>query len=110
MNAKPTAATLLARLSAWFQRHCNDDWEHEYGITIKTCDNPGWIVRIDLPETPLAEKPFVPVLDGVDEEGWQLDDESPWLHCIVDEGAFQGAGDPTRLEEILETFLAWADA
>jgi hypothetical protein len=41
--------------------HCDDDWEHDHGVTIETVDNPGWIVRIDLEGTELATRPFAPV-------------------------------------------------
>lgn len=109
MSDTPPVTTLLARLSRWFERHCNDDWEHQYGIRIETCDNPGWIVRIDLHGTGLASKPFDPVREGVDEDGWQLEDFAPWLDCSVEEATFMAAGDPTRLEEILQIFLTWAE-
>ena len=35
----------------WYQSNCNGDWEHQYGITIETTDNPGWSVKIDLKNT-----------------------------------------------------------
>ena len=47
--------------------------------------------------------------EGVDEDGWQLEDYAPWLDCSVEEATFMGAGDSTRLEEILQIFLTWAE-
>lgn len=38
-------------LSSWYRKECNGDWEHTYGISIQTLDNPGWSVRIDLLDT-----------------------------------------------------------
>jgi hypothetical protein len=32
----------LAWLMQWYLAQCNQDWEHEFGITIATLDNPGW--------------------------------------------------------------------
>ena len=41
-----------ARIDQWHKSNCNGDWEHSYGVTIETLDNPGWWVKIDLAETP----------------------------------------------------------
>ena len=41
----------LEWLEQWYEKTCDGDWEHIYGISIDTLDNPGWRVRIDLRET-----------------------------------------------------------
>ena len=28
----------------FYRHYCNGQWEHDYGITIQTCDNPGWLL------------------------------------------------------------------
>lgn len=38
----------VSRLEKWFAANCDGDWEHQGGQTIKTLDNPGWTVRLDL--------------------------------------------------------------
>jgi len=48
----------------------------------------------------LEEKPF--------EEIKNEQKENEWIHCSVRNKSFQGAGDPQRLKEILDTFLSWA--
>lgn len=30
----------------FYKQHCNGEWEHLYGFTIETCDNPGWLLTI----------------------------------------------------------------
>jgi hypothetical protein len=35
---------LLPRLSRWYAAHCSGEWEHQYGVSIQTIDNPGWLV------------------------------------------------------------------
>ncbi len=40
-------------LTGWYEQQCNGDWEHSYGVTIDTLDNPGWRLKIDLTGTPL---------------------------------------------------------
>ena len=37
---------VLSMVNEWFKSQCNGDWEHDYGITIQTLDNPGWSVDI----------------------------------------------------------------
>ena len=49
---------VLSMVNEWFKSQCNGDWEHDYGITIQTLDNPGWSVDIYLYETELEDKPF----------------------------------------------------
>ncbi len=46
---------VLAELQRWYLAQCNDDWEHSYGVTIETLDNPGWSVHIDLADTALSD-------------------------------------------------------
>ena len=41
-------------LQQWYQKNCDGEWEHLYGIEIETLDNPGWHVKIDLEETSSA--------------------------------------------------------
>lgn len=38
-------------LQDWYFENCNGDWEHTYGITIETLDNPGWQLKICLEDT-----------------------------------------------------------
>ena len=92
----------LRALEAWYASRCDGDWEHSFGVTIETLDNPGWAVRIDLAETPLAGRPF----DQVRIER-SADD---WLRCSVDADVFEGRGGPGNLNQILDVFAQWAKA
>jgi hypothetical protein len=92
----------ISRLEAWYDAQCDGDWEHSYGVTITSLDNPGWKVEIDLVGTPFADKPFVPVIRRTSDRGW--------IHCEVTENQYRGAGGPQMLRPILETFLSWAAA
>ena len=86
---------------------CDGEWEHRFGVSIQSTDNPGWWVKIDLVGTPLERKPFSPVGSGDFES---LDPRPPWLRCYVENGVFNGAGDTSKLGEILRVFNAWASA
>lgn len=96
----------LTRLQMWFAQHCDGVWEHRFGVTVQTTDNPGWWVKINLRSTELEGRSFIAVKRGE----LSLDPQPPWLHCYVEDDTFNGAGDPTTLSEILTTFLDWADA
>jgi len=98
----------LARLQAWYSRQCNGEWEHSSGISIQSCDNPGWWVKIDLADTGLHGCAFAEIAEGVDAN--RIAVAAEWLSCRVENGSWHGAGDAGKLDRILETFLAWADA
>src|SRR3954469_18783567 len=51
-----TMSDVLDQLQRWYAQHCNGEWEHSYGISIQTLDNPGWRVKIDLHQTDLESK------------------------------------------------------
>ena len=51
----------LPRLIKWFTQHCDGEWENDHGISIESCDNPGWWVKIDLKGTDLESRVFEPV-------------------------------------------------
>lgn len=83
-------------LQKWFMSYCDDDWEHQYGVKIRTIDNPGWLVEIDLLYTGLS---------GVKIENTLIENsESDWYSYMIKDGLFKGAGDPTKLNTILGTF------
>ena len=92
----------LVKLSDWFSENCNGEWEHTYGVSIETLDNPGWAVRIDVRELELSQREFPPI---------QIDrGDFDWLNCKVENEVFVGFGGPCNLDEILDVFLNWAVA
>ncbi len=101
--------TLLLRLQQWYARQCDGDWEHSEGVTIQSCDNPGWWVTVNLKGTSLETVGFDHIAENIDADGFPGGGDR-WLDCKVAEGVWHGAGDETRLERILEVFLAWAES
>ena len=88
-------------LESWNADQCNDTWEHEFGISIETVDNPGWVVTIALKETRLSGRPFPSVDISTN--------EADWLRCWVDNDVFNIASGPTNLSHGLGIFAKWAD-
>ena len=87
-------------LQDWYQSQCDEDWEHTYGIEIRTLDNPGWLVLIDLDGTEL---------ENVSLESFKEEiSDSDWVHCLKKGNKFQGAGDPQKLTRIIDFFKDWA--
>jgi hypothetical protein len=99
---------LIGRLEHWYASQCEDDdvpgtpWQHRYGISINTSDNPAWNVVIDLEGTDLENVmiPQVQVENG----------DSDWYRCQIVDGRFGGVGDPLKLGVILRWFLDVAEA
>lgn len=87
---------MLGWLVQWYKRNCNGEWEHFYGIKIETLDNPGWYVRIDLSETNYQQSD-VKILE--DDSA-----ENDWIKCSITNNVFEGFGDSSKLENILEHF------
>ena len=99
--------TAIERLQRWYARQCDGEWEHRHGVSIQSCDNPGWWVKVELTGTHLSDVPFERVARNVNDDGWPQTER--WLCCRVSDGVWQGAGDETRLAEILGVFLSWAE-
>jgi hypothetical protein len=101
-RATRSADDVLSQLQDWYRRHCGGSWEHSYGVTVETLDNPGWQVRVELHDTPLAQRAFERVKR-------QQADEDDWLTCWVANEKFHAACGPLNLAQALEVFLRWAD-
>ena len=98
--------TFTQQLSEWHFSHCNGEWEHRHGITIETCANPGWWVKINIRDTELENKPFIPVVHG---DKHPTHPQGTWCRCYVEKQEYNGVGDPSQLDCIIKTFLAWAN-
>jgi Immunity protein 53 len=89
-------------LQDWYARHCDGVWEHSWGVSIDTLDNPGWKVAIDLIGTDLSKKSF----KQINLERSPID----WIHCRVNDLRFEVTCGPRNLEEALEIFQAFASS
>lgn len=93
--------TTIERLQAWYVNECDGDWEHGYAVKVETLDNPGWLVHVHLADTILEDETFQPV--KVERS------EHDWVQCFIRDRVFCGNGGPNNLDEVMRTFLDWAD-
>lgn len=91
----------LSWLQAWYASQCNGDWEHSYGVTIETLDNPGWRLTVDLADTALTGRGFV--------RKELHRSEHDWLTAWVDEDRFEAACGPLNLGEAIHEFRVFAE-
>jgi hypothetical protein len=83
-------------LQKWYKAQCDGDWEHENGVVIKTIDNPGWSVEINLKGTQLEGVTIPYTLTE--------NNEDDWIGYSIENDLFLGAGDTTKLTSIISVF------
>lgn len=88
----------LTRLQDWYRYQADGRWEHHYGISITTLDNPGWCLSIDLDSTTLSNRPF----KNIKYRGSVTAD---WFDCYVRDNKYQACSGPMMLGEIISIFF-----
>lgn len=88
-------------LMSWYAAQCDGSWEHGSGVKIETLDNPGWYLRIDLADTPLMDREFIPIAHD-------LESEVSWWSCKVENGQFVAACGARDLKSVVAVFRDWA--
>jgi hypothetical protein len=92
--------TPIEFLQTWYRARANGSWEHGHGVTIETLDSVGWMVTIDLDETPLEGRAMATVR--------QERSATDWMVCEVEHNRFRGQGDAEKMPAILRVFQEWA--
>jgi immunity protein 53 of polymorphic toxin system len=96
----------LEWLQRWYESRCDGEWEHERGVAIESCDNPGWWVRIDIdkePARPGGDVVLETLGDPPSEKNGNVGSKR-WMLCQVRGDKFDGAGDATQLSNIIRCF------
>lgn len=88
----------IERIQDWYKLNCNGDWEHRYGYSIATLDNPGWTIRIDLTETCLNKLDFKRDFQNPEYE-------HDWFIIKTDKQILDIACGPENLKQVFEIFL-----
>lgn len=89
-------------LQNWYKQQCDGDWEHEFGISIETVDNPGWYVTVNLLGTECEDREFKNIK-------FELNDAN-WYFCKIKNNNFEASCDPNNLTTILEIFRDWVES
>ena len=92
--------SVLREIQEWYLAQCDGDWEHSFGVTINTLDNPGWSLSVDLQGTNLESKPF-------DELREDYETRLDWMICRKTGMKFEAAGGPEKLKDMIRIFLRW---
>jgi hypothetical protein len=87
-------------LEAWYASRCDGEWEHGYGISIETLDNPGWRVRIALHDTPKESQ-------TLERQRIQRQNENDWIQYWAEDKTFHIACGPLNLSEAVDLFVHW---
>ena len=92
----------LSWLETWY--HGRSVGEHENGFSVRTIDNPGWLVRANLrgvvTEAMAADRLLAVLGEPPNADNGNLGNDI-WMMCKTESGEFIGAGDPTQLRSIL---------
>jgi len=65
-------------------------------------DNPGWYMTINLKAMRYENLRATAIQTE--------DSENGWIRCFIRDLKFEGAGDPSELQTIPETFRAWIES
>lgn len=89
----------LTWLQGWYATQCDGEWEHEYGVSIETLDNPGWFLKVDLQAT---------AMDGLNLLKHKVHrGENDWLIARVVNNRFEASCGPLNLGEAVHQFRIW---
>jgi hypothetical protein len=86
-------------LVTWYTEQCDGDWEHSYGISIESLDNPGWKVDIPIEDTELDGRVLERTRIEDSDESWTLtwsDGKVFYARC--------GAGDLATVLKVFQEF------
>jgi hypothetical protein len=91
----------LEWLEDWYQRQCNGNWEHSQGMRLRSLDDPGWHLTINLTGT--SAENAAPQKISLDTP------TGDWITCSISAERFDGSGDTRRLEQIIGVFRKWVE-
>lgn len=98
--ATDNSSVALERLQTWYNSNCDGDWEHQYGFSLETVDNPGWYITVDLDDTHQENQAFA----AIDTED---DGQLGWINLKKDGTKLQGACGPAQLGAMLDIVTGW---
>src|SRR3981081_1101043 len=100
-NSEISATSDVDWLEAWYIFWCDEDWEHQYGITFGTSPTKrGWTLEADLADTQFENRPW----DGF--HAFRRKDD--WIQCGASPMKYEAEGGLWNLAEMVEGFRQWS--
>ena len=93
MNDMAYSSEPVIAIDQWFERMCDNDWEHQGGITIQTTDNPGWVIIINLDDIIIDKDAALRLLNN--------DDAHVEAHYFPEKNTYHVFCEPLNLEKAL---------
>mgnify|MGYP003577388815 CR=1 FL=1 len=100
-NVNVPSGNELSLLQQWFNSQCDGKWEKYHKVSLVSLDNPGWLLNVDLQDTPLETTPFK-------EKKVKYDSENDWYVVRIENDIFVGAGGKNTLLHLIREFLNFA--
>lgn len=94
---------MINLICRYFGDNVDGVWEHSFGVSVRTTDNPGWLVTVDLKE-PLGSESFVYSIGEVPNSSNGNLGQGAWVHCEVRDNRFVGACSSEMLREVDAAF------
>ncbi|MGJ4855802.1 Imm53 family immunity protein [Labrys sp. La1] len=79
---------VLDWFARWYEAPCDGDWEHGFGPSISTLDNPGWSLEINLAGTDCDGRTLNRIAHNYEHE-------TDWWTCWTEGNVFHGTGGPS---------------
>ncbi|WP_347253184.1 Imm53 family immunity protein [Leminorella grimontii] len=86
----------------WYISKCDGVWEHSYGFTLDTIDNPGWRVILD------GESNRRPITVKIPSAA-DFDDNDNWIVIDANDNKFEGHCSPQNLPIVLQYAKEWIE-
>lgn len=93
---------MIEKLIAWYADNCDGDWEHQNGFIIRTLDNPGLSIVIDLVEFEYGEPETNQVLLSIGDP----DTDKSWLQIKYRNGKLVALSSVDKFSEALEYVIS----
>lgn len=97
--------SVMEHLINWYLKFCDGIWEHnEERIVIRTIDNPGFHVRINLKGCGYDFSSFEDI-------NWECEEnpDQDWIHCSMKDEIWDGFGSPNNVGRLIFIFLEFVE-
>ncbi|WP_082475752.1 Imm53 family immunity protein [Rhizobium sp. Leaf341] len=91
---------VLDWFSSWYEAQCDGEWEHGFGPSISTVDNPGRSLKIGVAGTDCDGRTLERITH-------KYEHEASWWTCWTENNVFHSAAGPLHDRSVLKAFRDW---